>query len=178
MNLFQQAPPANLSPLISIVTVQEQEAPPVVEYTIEQKIKDNFYKCNEEIEYIRADNAECLAKPLRTAQYTVSREKTAKSTVNASSGWYPYGQCTEWIARNRSVGQWHNASQWLREARADGWATGSTPVVGAIAWESNHVSLVTSVNGDGTITVSEQNYKGFGVVSTRTAPASQFSYIY
>jgi hypothetical protein len=39
-----------------------------VELTLDQKIKSNFYKCNTDIEWIRADDATCLAKPVPTAQ--------------------------------------------------------------------------------------------------------------
>jgi surface antigen len=177
MILFTEAKPPELSPLISIVIEQKQEAP-LVEYTLEEKIQLNVNQCDEATQWIRADNAECLDKRVNTPVRTENTSEPIKNGSYAPSGWYPYGQCTYWVASNRSVGQWNNASQWLYQARRDGWTTGTTPRVGAIAWEPNHVSLVTSVNGDGTITVSEMNYKGLGVVSTRTAPATQFSYIY
>lgn len=112
-----------------------------------------------------------------TQQRTENTPQTIKNSSNAPSGWYQYGWCTWFIWTQRPVGQWNNASQWLRQAQRDGWSTGSTPQVGAIAWESNHVSLVIAVNGD-SVTVRESNYIGFGVISERTAPASQFKYIY
>lgn len=174
MLLFSAETPPITSPLISIVIEQEPEIPPPVEYTIEEKIKLNVNNCNTDIQYIRADDATCLDKPVYTPNRT---QNTARGSENAPQGWYPYGQCTYYVATQRAVGQWNNASSWLRQAQADGWATGSTPVVGAIAWEPNHVSLVIAVNGD-SVTVREMNYVGFGVVSTRTAPATQFKYIY
>jgi surface antigen len=41
-----------------------------------------------------------------------------------------------------------------------------------------HVAYVVAVNGKGTIVVEEMNYKGWNVVSTRTARVSEFRYIY
>ncbi|MFA6082086.1 MAG: CHAP domain-containing protein [Patescibacteria group bacterium] len=84
---------------------------------------------------------------------------------------YPGGYCTSYVASRRAVGRWGNAGQWLSGARADGYATGRTPKAGAImvTGESGwgHVAIVESVNGS-TVTVSEENYKGFGIISSRT----------
>ena len=65
-------------------------------------------------------------------------------------------------------------------AAAQGYATGTTPRAGAIAEMPGHVAYVESVNGDGTLVISEMNGPaGFGVVGTRTVPASTyFGYIY
>lgn len=107
----------------------------------------------------------------------VRSSPVAVSKGSPPLSWWGRGQCTFHVASKRSVGHWNNASAWLSQARRDGWATGSTPQVGAIAWESNHVAYVESISGD-MVTVSEMNYRGVGVVSTRTVPASQFQYIY
>lgn len=86
-------------------------------------------------------------------------------------GGYPGGYCTSYVASQRNVGNWGNAGHWIAGARADGFATGLTPRAGSImvTGESGwgHVALVQSVNGD-TITVTEENYKGFGIISSRT----------
>ena len=44
-----------------------------------------------------------------------------------------------------------------------------------VTYESRmgHVAYVESVNPDGSFTVSEANYRGFGVVSTRTLRVNQ-----
>jgi LysM repeat protein len=194
------------NPLITLVTQEEIKEEPIQKikkYTIKEndtlekiaKKHDTtwlrlFYK-NENIHHpdqlevgtkiIIPQNDEELAERLYVIETPIIASPTqtaVRTAVNASNGWFPYGQCTYWVSVNRSVGQWNNASEWYWQAQRDGWSTGSTPKVGAIAWESNHVSLVTSVNKDGTVTVSEMNYKGLGVVSTRTASASQFKYIY
>ena len=70
-----------------------------------------------------------------------------------------------------------NASAWVSSARSQGLATGSTPQVGAVAQSGNHVAYVEAVNGN-TVTVSEMNWVGLYVTSTRTTSAGSFTYIY
>lgn len=85
---------------------------------------------------------------------------------------FPWGWCTWYVASRRNIPWNGNANQWIYNARAMGYATGSTPRVGAVMQSNEswwgHVSYVESVNGDGTITISEMNYVGFGVKSFRT----------
>jgi surface antigen len=57
-------------------------------------------------------------------------------------------------------------------------ATGSAPRVGAIAQRHNHVAYVTGVNGDGTINISDMNYRSLYAVTYRTVPANQWLFIY
>jgi surface antigen len=93
---------------------------------------------------------------------------------------YSPGYCT-WYAKNRrpdlpnSLG---NADTWVYRAQALGLATGSTPRVGAIGQQGMHVVYVESVNGDGTVTISEMNYVDLYITSSRTVPAGSFMYIY
>jgi len=93
---------------------------------------------------------------------------------------YAWGNCT-WYVYNRkpNIGSfWGNAGQWVGSAQASGFATGPTPVAGAIGVESGHVVYVESVNG-GTVSISEMNYAGgVGVVHYRTVSAGEFYYIY
>lgn len=104
-----------------------------------------------------------------------------KSGGSASPGnTYTPGQCT-WGVKNwrpSIPNGWGNASQWLSKARAQGWATGSTPKVGAVGWTSGHVVLILAVKGD-TVTIREMNYN-FVPYSVRTVdrPASKYMYIY
>lgn len=94
---------------------------------------------------------------------------------------YYQGYCT-WYAKNRRPdlpNMLGNGGQWVGNAAAQGYATGSTPKVGAIAETAGHVTYVEAVNGDGTITISEMNgAAGFGNVGTRTVAANQYQYIY
>lgn len=97
-------------------------------------------------------------------------KNTAKSRVAGNS--FPYGYCTYYVANKRNVTWRGNAGTWLYNAKAQGVATGKKPKAGAIVVTTEdarygHVAYVESV-GKNTITVSEMNYKGFGVVNTRT----------
>lgn len=98
---------------------------------------------------------------------------------------YDYGYCT-WYVKNRRGASLPNglgnANTWYSRAAGMGMAVGSTPRPGAVGTTTRgslgHVVYVESVNGDGTINISEMNYKGWGVTSYRTASASEFIYIY
>lgn len=63
-----------------------------------------------------------------------------------------------------------------------GLAVGSEPRPGAVGTTTRgalgHVVYVESVNGDGTINISEMNAPVFGGVTYRTASAGEFLYIY
>lgn len=99
---------------------------------------------------------------------------------SSSGNLYTYGYCT-WYVKNRRPdlpNNLGNAITWANRAAAQGIPTGSTPRVGAVGQSGNHVVYVESVNGDGTVTVSEMNWKGWNIKSSRTAPASSFRYIY
>jgi surface antigen len=102
------------------------------------------------------------------------------SRGSSSGNTYTPGYCT-WYAKNmrpdlpNNLG---NADTWVARAAAQGIPTGSMPRVGAIGQQGMHVVYVQSVNGDGTVTISEMNFQGLYVVSTRTVPAGYFQYIY
>ena len=91
---------------------------------------------------------------------------------------YAYGYCT-WYAYNRRVqlglpvsGGWGNANTWDSGARASGLLVDHVPSVGAIFQTKSgyygHVGIVERVNPDGSVFVSEMNYAGWNVRSTRT----------
>jgi surface antigen len=96
---------------------------------------------------------------------------------------YSFGYCTWYVASRRSVPSfWGNANQWYYNAQVSGFAVGSTPEVGAIAWTGagyfGHVAYVIGASG-GQVTISEMNgTAGWDRVDTRTVPASSFLYIY
>lgn len=98
---------------------------------------------------------------------------------------YGYGYCT-WYVKNKRGSSLPNglgnANTWYSRARSAGMAVGTTPVAGAVGTTTRgslgHVVYVDSVNADGTINISEMNYKGWNVVSSRTTNASEFVYIY
>ncbi|MBQ9327132.1 MAG: CHAP domain-containing protein [Solobacterium sp.] len=58
-----------------------------------------------------------------------------------------------------SLPGWGMAGNWLNDARASGYATGSTPRVYSIAVYSWHVAFVTAIDGD-MVYIKEGNYLG------------------
>jgi len=89
---------------------------------------------------------------------------------------FPYGYCTWFVAQHKYVPWGGNAGTWLYNARAYGVKTGKKPKAGSIMVTSEswygHVAIVEKVHSNGTITVSEMNYKGFAVSSKRTLSTS------
>lgn len=76
-----------------------------------------------------------------------------------------------------------NANQWPGDADAAGIPRGSTPKVHSVAIMNigayGHAAWVESVNGNGTVTVSQYNYGIHGEYTTMTIDASAFyTYIY
>lgn len=104
------------------------------------------------------------------------------NVLYAASG-YAYGNGTYYVALRRSVPQtWGDALEWYGRAQADSFDVGTRPAVGAIAWTGagyfGQVGYVEAVIGD-KVTISEMNFNGnWNRVTTRTAPASSFRYIY
>lgn len=113
--------------------------------------------------------------PAKAAYKPVQRGQT-----NSAGNTYTAGYCTWYVKQRRpdlpnSLG---NAYQWVTRAQALGFATGSTPKPGAVGQQGDHVVYVESVNSGGTVTISEMNYQGLYVTSSRTVPAGSFTYIY
>jgi N-acetylmuramoyl-L-alanine amidase len=117
--------------------------------------------------------------PVATQTQVMTSSQTTYRGTSAGNT-YTYGYCT-WYAKNmrpdlpNNLG---NADTWVARAAAQGIPTGSAARVGAIGQQGMHVVYVQSVNGDGTVTISEMNFVAWNVVSTRTVPASYFQYIY
>lgn len=107
------------------------------------------------------------------------------SAAQYGSNGYTYGWCT-WHAANRraQIGRpipsnLGNAISWASRARLAGLGVGPQPAAGAVIYHRNlgglgHVAFVESVNGDGTLTVSDMNYPSWGRVTYRTVPPSEF----
>lgn len=126
-------------------------------------------------------------RPLQVTPITDSNNNKTASKVSlkyvggtSSDNRYVRGYCT-WYAKNRRPdlpNNLGNANTWVARASSQGYATGSEPRTGAVGQQGMHVVYVESVNNDGTVTVSEMNFQGFGIISSRTVPASNFRYIY
>lgn len=106
--------------------------------------------------------------------------KYAASYGSSAGNTYTRGYCT-WYAKSKRPdlpNNLGNADTWAARAAAQGIPTGSTPRAGAIGQRGMHVVYVERVNADGSVFVSEMNYVGFNVVSSRTVPGNYFYYIY
>lgn len=149
------------------------------EPTLEEKINSNFYKCDTNLQWIRADTAECKDKTTNITQTSPTQPPVA-----SGGNLYVPGNCT-WYVKSRRPdipNRMGNANRWISSAISHGLSTGSIPQPGAVgvtlAGPMGHVVYVESINSDGTVNISEMNYKGLGVVSSRTVSASAFTYIY
>lgn len=108
---------------------------------------------------------------------------------------YPWGQCTWWAYERRhqlglpAGSHFGNAAQWAASATALGYTVDTTPTVGAIVVFQpgqagahplyGHVAIVEQVHDDGSVTISESNVQGVGVISNRTlTDAGRFAYIH
>lgn len=180
-------------PLIQVVAEQvtEQIIEPK-ELTLEEKIASNYYQCDESIEWIRADNAQCLPKRLEyrasegadTTKRTntpVTVKNTLRAPQNSSAkNLYAPGNCTYFAKSMRPdlPNNLGNANTWVARASEQGYATGAEPRVGAIGQKSNHVVYVTGVNSDGTFNLAEWNYHNLYERTDRTVSASGWKFIY
>jgi len=177
-------------PLIQVVAEQvtEQIIEPK-ELTLEEKIASNYYQCDESIEWIRADNAQCLPKRLeyRASEGADTTKRTntpvtVKNTLRAPQNWYEAGSCTYGAQQLAPwVGRWRDAKTWDDMARADGHIVSSIPIVGSVFVDNGgrygHVGVVVAVDGR-TVTVKDMNYRAKWQWTTRTVDASQYVYIY
>jgi len=121
----------------------------------------------------------------RAAPAPQSSARTSFASAASVGNRYDYGYCTYYVYNRRAelgrpVGSfWGNASTWHSYARSSGYLVNNTPAVGAVMQDSysaggyGHVAVVESVNGDGSIMVSEMNFAGWNVTSSRTLSASE-----
>ena len=176
-------PPKN--PLIyepEPIVITEPAIEPVIELTIEEKIASNYYVCDESIHFIRADTAECLNKPVNVQ---VSRQNTPQTIRNVSKGnGYAPGNCTAFI---KDVVSWipnglGNANTWDDRARSMGFVVNTAPAAGSVGVSNSgrygHVFRVNSVNSDGSINISDMNYRNLYEVTHRTISASGYYFIH
>ncbi len=97
---------------------------------------------------------------------------------------YAYGNCTWWAKYMRPdlPSNLGNANMWAYNARNRGYAVDNTPSAGAVfqtsAGWAGHVGYVESVNGDGSITVTEMNYNYLYNTIRAKIPASQVGNYY
>ena len=99
-------------------------------------------------------------------QSSIVQQPVSSSSLThhlSSGNAYPVGQCT-WGVKELAPWAgtfWGNAASWTYSAAAEGFNTGTTPTVGAIAvWSGGHVAYVTAVESESNIQVMESNYAG------------------
>ena len=106
---------------------------------------------------------------------------------STSSNPMPWGWCTwyawQWRHDNERTlpGGLGNARYWAGQLAAKGYRVDRTPEYGAVFVNGNgyygHVGIVTAVNGDGTITITDMNgVAGWGRVGSRVVQASEWGY--
>lgn len=107
-----------------------------------------------------------VTTPTPTPTVTPTVSTTTRPRYNTDASSYPIGECT-WGAKTLAPwagDYWGNGAQWATSAAAAGFRTGSTPQVGAIAcWNDGaygHVAVVTAVESNTRIQVSESNVGG------------------
>lgn len=118
---------------------------------------------------------------IKSAEYIPPAPKPVVKTIAkqaitgaVSSGAFPFGQCTYYVATKRQISWLGNAGEWYENARAAGRPVGKTAQAGAImvSYEGialGHVAYVERVNPDGSFVVSEMNWNGnWGRVTSRT----------
>lgn len=152
------------------------ELPPTItEPSLEEKIKTNYYNCDESTHFIRADNAQCLAKPVQVPQLAqTARIQPVRSSYATPGNTYQAGQCV-WYVKNRIPSLPNNmgsAYNWINHLTK----TSARP--GVVGWRGNHVVYVEAVNGN-TVTISEMNYN-WTPYATRTIdrPINYYTYLY
>lgn len=140
-------------------------------------LAEDLKKTEEEIKVIEAKVEQRKAE-------LASKTVTIKGYASDAAGnRYAGGNCTWYVKSKRpDIGNfWGNANNWINSAKAGGFDIGNKPKIGAIGVTQSgyygHVVYVEDVNGD-SIKISEMNAVGLGVVSSRNASASEFSYIY
>ena len=112
-----------------------------------------------------AQTSSTYSAPATTANEVSDTEDVVENTPTNYGNSYPVGQCT-WGVKELAPwasNWWGNANTWAIYASAQGYKTGSVPVVGAIAvWdggEYGHVAYVTDVQSENSIQVLEANYR-------------------
>lgn len=159
--------------------------------SLEQQIAELKQKIAEKKAREAREAREAAAERERQAELARQRARVSQVTevaptrsYSSAGNTYGYGYCT-WYVKNmrpdlpNSLG---NANTWFSRAQAMGLPTGTTPRAGAVGTTERgalgHVVYVHSVNGDGTINISDMNYSGWNQVTHRTVDSAQFRYIY
>lgn len=146
----------------------------------DEKLKDRFSEFqNQPVAAQPAATETTEYAPSYSQTYTPGSE--AVYATDSSGNTYFKGYCT-WYAKSRRPdlpNMLGNGGEWAANAAAQGFKTGATPKVGAIAETNGHVGYVEKVNKNGTIVMSDMNGRaGYGNVGKQTVSGSNYHYIY
>lgn len=168
-------------------TLKQQKA--VSDTQLQEKAASEAQK-QSEIDKLKAELSAKKAEEARIAALPKARTGGMGGSYSGTGygvtkdNYYTKGYCT-WYVKNKRPdipNSWGDAYEWWGNAGAQGWPRGTAPRAGAIGQTSGgslgHVVYVERVNGDGTVLISEMNYEGWNIQSSRTVPASDFRYIY
>lgn len=113
----------------------------------------------------------------------VTKPVTISTTISIGyhdGNTYPHGECTWGVDHLIGVPDYlGNANQWNYSLPSHGYRTSGPTVNAVVVFNAGvhgahsyygHVAVVTSVNGDGTITVGESNFAGQRYITYRTIP--------
>jgi peptidoglycan hydrolase CwlO-like protein len=110
------------------------------------------------------------------------------SVWNFQTGGYGYRNCTDWVAYRVMSRGGHvpaalgNANSWDDNAPSYGYTVSNKPKAGAAAVSNagyyGHVMYVESVNGDGTITISDYNRAGTGKYDVANISPNGLRFVY
>lgn len=148
--------------------------------TADEQLAERAIPLPEPVEAVPATPRSSSVAPVAKAKPRPATAKPVAPRGSAGGNTYSAGYCT-WYAKSRRPdlpNNLGNADTWVARAAAQGIPTGAAPRAGAIGQRGMHVVYVESVNGDGTVSISEMNREGWNVVSSRTVPANYFQYIY
>lgn len=121
-----------------------------------------------------------VASVLTQKPAAVAAAPVVRARGSSSGNLYTAGNCT-WYSKSRRPDMPNNlgnARTWAARAASQGMATGYTPRAGAIGQKGNHVVYIESVNADGTMTLSEMNYRSLYSVTTRMVSPAGWRFIY
>lgn len=153
-------------------------------------VKDGSLPNTERPEYVAPAP---VYTPATVYTYTYLGSSSERQDIEVMGYYYglggPYGagQCTQWAWYKRQdlPSMLGNANSWAYNAAAAGYLVNRTPSAGAVFQTNSgwygHVGYVESVNGDGSIVVTEMNYGVPFRVTRSTIPASavgNFNYIH
>jgi len=167
---------------IKVTTTSEVSVKDKIEHGLVVETKAPNFPSPQEISQT-CDATPACAKAKADAALEADRANTA-SQMQAPFTYgnsYAPGNCTYYVASRINVPSYlGNANSWLSGLLDSGWRGGEARR-GAIAqtyagW-AGHVAVVEEVQGD-QVLISEMNYEGYGVVSQRWTPISDWNYIY